>query len=136
MLFEEGRLRLTDPISRFIPAFDRKMQVAVNPDVGPDCIEANRPITIRDLLTHTAGLSYGFDEESYLDKLYREQVWERLGEQSGNASNSIDRSDCQPAPGTPTGQRLSLQHGDRCVGAYGDAHRRHAVWRFPANPYL
>jgi CubicO group peptidase (beta-lactamase class C family) len=78
MLFEEGRLRLTDPISRFIPAFDRKMQVAVNPDVGPDCIEANRPITVRDLLTHTAGLSYGFDEESYLDKLYREQVWEVL----------------------------------------------------------
>jgi CubicO group peptidase (beta-lactamase class C family) len=80
VLFEEGRLRLTDPISRFIPAFDRKMQVAVQPDAGPDCTDAVRPITIRDLLTHTAGLSYGFDEESYLDDLYRKQVWERLNQ--------------------------------------------------------
>jgi CubicO group peptidase (beta-lactamase class C family) len=80
MLFEEGRLRLTDPVSRFIPAFDRKLKVAVQPDAGPDWTDAVRQITIRDLLTHTAGLSYGFDEESYLDGLYRKHVWERLNQ--------------------------------------------------------
>jgi CubicO group peptidase (beta-lactamase class C family) len=79
MLFEEGRLRLTDPVSHFIPAFDRKMQVAVQPDISPACIEAKRPITIHDLLTHTAGLSYGFAEESYLDELYRKHIWEPFG---------------------------------------------------------
>jgi CubicO group peptidase (beta-lactamase class C family) len=79
MLFEEGRLRLTDPVSHFIPAFNRKMQVAFQPDTGPACIEAKRPITIYDLLTHTAGLSYGFADESYLDDLYRKHIWEPFG---------------------------------------------------------
>jgi CubicO group peptidase (beta-lactamase class C family) len=78
MLFEEGRLRLSDPISAYIPAFKREMQVAVQPDLGEAFASACRPITIRDLLTHTAGLSYGFVEESYLDHLYREQVWALL----------------------------------------------------------
>jgi CubicO group peptidase (beta-lactamase class C family) len=78
MLFEAGCLRLTDPISRFIPSFNRNLQVAVHPDTGSETIEAIRPITIRDLLTHTAGLSYGFDDGSYLDGLYREHVWAHL----------------------------------------------------------
>jgi len=78
MLFEEGRLRLTDPVARFIPAFDRAMGVAVNPEYDLDVLDAERPITIRDLLTHTAGLSYGFDENSYLDELYRKRVWALL----------------------------------------------------------
>ena len=34
-----------------------------------------RPPTVRDLLTHTAGLSYGFDEGVYIDELYRQQIW-------------------------------------------------------------
>jgi CubicO group peptidase (beta-lactamase class C family) len=75
MLFEEGRLRLTDPISRYLPAFDRKMKVALQPDLSPALVDACREITIRDLLTHTAGLSYGFDDTSWLDKLYQRHVW-------------------------------------------------------------
>jgi CubicO group peptidase (beta-lactamase class C family) len=78
MLFEEGRLRLTDPVGRFIPAFDREMSVAINPEFDLDVVDAERPITIRHLLTHTAGLSYGFDEDSYLDELYRKRVWTPL----------------------------------------------------------
>jgi CubicO group peptidase (beta-lactamase class C family) len=64
MLMEEGRLLLNDPVSRFIPGF-KKTTVAVAPPVGaapnsPVAIVASkREITIRDLLTHTAGLSYG-----------------------------------------------------------------------------
>jgi CubicO group peptidase (beta-lactamase class C family) len=64
MLVEEGKVTLADPVSRFIPAFD-KTTVAVPPPPGAvagspvSVVPAKRPITIRDLLTHTAGISYG-----------------------------------------------------------------------------
>ena len=52
MLVEEGKLRLTDPISRFIPAYADVM-VAVTP---ARTVAVSRPLTIRDLLTHTSGM--------------------------------------------------------------------------------
>jgi CubicO group peptidase (beta-lactamase class C family) len=66
MLVEEGKIGLNDPASRFIPTF-AKTTVAVRsePGSGPligsgvSFVPAKRPITIRDLLTHTAGISYG-----------------------------------------------------------------------------
>jgi len=53
-LVEEGKLTLSDPVSRVIPQF-AKTTVATGGSVVP----AKRAITIRDLLTHTAGISYG-----------------------------------------------------------------------------
>ena len=64
MLYEEGRFMLHDPVSKFIPAFKNSM-VAVAPPAGSPpgtkyvTVPAKRPIQIRDLLTHTAGLTYG-----------------------------------------------------------------------------
>lgn len=55
MLYEEGRFLLRDPISKWLPAF-ADMQVA-KPGGGLE--KARQPITVRDLLLHTAGLSYG-----------------------------------------------------------------------------
>lgn len=64
MLYEEGYFMLNDPVSKYLPAFKNPM-VAVPPPVGaPDApkyvtLPAKKPITIRNLLTHTAGLTYG-----------------------------------------------------------------------------
>lgn len=58
MLYEEGRFLLRDPISKWLPAF-ANMQVAVNGPDGVKLEKARRAITVRDLLMHTAGLSYG-----------------------------------------------------------------------------
>lgn len=55
MLYEEGRFLLKDPFSRYLPAF-AKLQVA-RPEGGTEPLR--RPLTIHDLLTHTAGMSYG-----------------------------------------------------------------------------
>ena len=60
ILIEEGRLALSDPVSRYIPAFARTT-VANRADTGRTISPARRPITIFDLLTHTAGISYGTD---------------------------------------------------------------------------
>jgi CubicO group peptidase (beta-lactamase class C family) len=56
MLVEEGRLLLTDPVAKYIPAFTK---TTVRSIAGSAPIPARRQITIRDLLTHTSGLSYG-----------------------------------------------------------------------------
>lgn len=58
MLVEEGRIRLADPVSRFIPPFARTT-VAEQTDDGVAIVPARRQIQIRDLLTHTSGISYG-----------------------------------------------------------------------------
>jgi len=54
-LFEDGRLGLYDSIATYLPEF-ADIQVLC----GADLVPANRPITLHDLLTHTAGLSYHF----------------------------------------------------------------------------
>lgn len=60
ILVEEGRLGITDPVSRYLPSFARTT-VADRQQIGAPIVPARRQITIRDLLTHTAGISYGTD---------------------------------------------------------------------------
>ena len=59
-LVEEGRVALNNPVSEFIPGFAKTM-VAVKNGADVTMVPANRPVTIRDLLTHSAGISYGTD---------------------------------------------------------------------------
>ncbi len=65
MLVEEGRLGLSDPVSRYIPSF-KKTTVFAPPPPGAvagtpaSVVPAKREITVRDLLTHTSGISYGW----------------------------------------------------------------------------
>ncbi|MBS1810269.1 MAG: beta-lactamase family protein [Acidobacteria bacterium] len=62
ILMEEGKLSVDDPVWRFIPTF-RETKVAVKKDGVVEMVPAKRAITIRDLLTHTAGISYGTSSE-------------------------------------------------------------------------
>jgi CubicO group peptidase (beta-lactamase class C family) len=59
ILVEEGKVRLADPVSKFLPAF-KQTSVAI-PGTGArvGIVPAKREMTVRDLLTHTAGISYG-----------------------------------------------------------------------------
>jgi CubicO group peptidase (beta-lactamase class C family) len=61
MLMEEGKIVIDDPVSRFIPAYKKTTVMMPAATVTGDMtsVPARREITIRDLLTHTAGLSYG-----------------------------------------------------------------------------
>ena len=73
ILIEEGKIGLDDPVSKYIPAFAH-MRVLTTPDTSLDSRPAVRPITIRNLLTHTAGLGYNIITKGPLLKEY-----ERLG---------------------------------------------------------
>eukprot|EP00462_Mataza_sp_D1_P013908 CAMPEP_0175164162 /NCGR_PEP_ID=MMETSP0087-20121206/26229_1 /TAXON_ID=136419 /ORGANISM="Unknown Unknown, Strain D1" /LENGTH=423 /DNA_ID=CAMNT_0016453101 /DNA_START=86 /DNA_END=1357 /DNA_ORIENTATION=+ len=76
LLFEEGKFQLSDPVEKYIPAF-RKMTVYSSG--GPHNVKtvpAKRKINIKMLLTHTAGLSHGFDESgtvNMVDRLYKDE---------------------------------------------------------------
>ncbi|MEN6332982.1 MAG: serine hydrolase domain-containing protein [Phycisphaerales bacterium] len=71
MLYEEGKFRLSDPVSKFIPEFaDVKVLAPGDPAAQNGIVPAKRPITIRHLLTHTSGLTYQWDER--VGKLYAE----------------------------------------------------------------
>ncbi|HEX2440620.1 MAG TPA: serine hydrolase domain-containing protein [Methylomirabilota bacterium] len=71
MLYEQGRFQLEDPVHRFIPSW-KNLGVYVTGN-HPNYVTTPpaRAMTIRDLLTHTAGLTYGFLEHSNVDAAYR-----------------------------------------------------------------
>ncbi len=76
MLYEEGKFQLNDPIAKYLPEF-AKMTVGVeerNPQTGAisfTTVPAKRMITVRDLLRHTAGFTYGVFGDTSVDQAYR-----------------------------------------------------------------
>src|SRR5260370_3694739 len=66
-LVEEGKIGLNEPVGHFIPTFG-KTTVATKSESGITIVPARRPITIQDLLTHTAGISYRTD--NHIASLY------------------------------------------------------------------
>jgi CubicO group peptidase (beta-lactamase class C family) len=73
MLFEEGKLTLDQPVSRYIPALG-KLKVGVEKtDTGArtlELVDSRRDMSIQDLLRHTSGLTYGFFGDSLVKKEY------------------------------------------------------------------
>jgi CubicO group peptidase (beta-lactamase class C family) len=59
MLQEEGKLLISDPVARYLPAFGSTTVAAPREGGGYDVVPARRAITLRHLLTHTAGIGYG-----------------------------------------------------------------------------
>ncbi len=70
MLYEDGLFQLDDPISNVLPCFK---EMRVHAGEGREPVPAERPITYRDLLTHTSGLTYGFMDATPVDAMYRDQ---------------------------------------------------------------
>ena len=66
ILYEEGKLQLDDPVEKYLPAFKNKKVL-----VDGELIDATHAITIRELMSHTAGLTYGIFGNSVIDQKYR-----------------------------------------------------------------
>lgn len=86
-LMEEGKIGINEPVSDFIPTF-AKTTVAVKTATGVDIVPAKRRITIADLLTHTAGISYGTD--SQVAALYQAKA---LGPAAGYGWYTADKEE-------------------------------------------
>jgi len=104
MLFEEGRFQLNDPVSRFIPSW-KGQQVWVSGD-GDDMEtrEPASPMTMRHVLSHTSGLTYGtglFPSEHPVDKFYDKLGVNRdAGETIGSFAEKLSTVPLRYDPGT------------------------------------
>ena len=71
ILKERGLLNVTDPVSKYIPSFKKTTVLVVDEDKSHSIVPATREITIHDLLTHSAGISYGWGPI--------EEQWKQIG---------------------------------------------------------
>jgi CubicO group peptidase (beta-lactamase class C family) len=68
LLHEESRFQLEDPVAKYLPAFGATQVMGPDGTLEPQA----RPMEVRDLLTHTSGLTYDFMEDTPVGGLYRE----------------------------------------------------------------
>jgi CubicO group peptidase (beta-lactamase class C family) len=105
ILLEEGKLLLNDPVSKFIPSF-AKTTVMVPPPSGAvpgtpvSAVPAKRQITIRDLLTHTAGIGYGAGPAEPLYKAANVHMW-YFADKAEPIATTIDRLAALPFDAQP-----------------------------------
>jgi CubicO group peptidase (beta-lactamase class C family) len=76
MLYEEGAFELKDPIHRFLPEFRHMRVFTGGSALSPVTVPAAEPIRVWHLLTHTAGLTYGFHHAHPVDGMYRKAGFE------------------------------------------------------------
>ena len=116
MLYEEGRFQLDDPISLYIPEF-KNPKVLVKPPSGkPYTIPAKSEITIRELLTHTSGLTYHWNPD--LGPLYKEaNVAHGLLQYDGTIGDSVKRLAALPLLFNP-GERFEYSLGIDVLGYF------------------
>jgi CubicO group peptidase (beta-lactamase class C family) len=86
-LVEEGKIGINEPVGDFIPTF-KKTTVAIKDVSGINVVPAKRAITIHDLLTHTAGISYG--TETQVATMYQVKG---LGPAAGNGWYTADKDE-------------------------------------------
>ena len=98
MLHERGAFQLGDPVHKWLPAWEhlRVYRYGQHPDFVTAPVE--RPMTVRDLLTHTSGLSYGIMERTHLDAAYRKL---RIGDGQGTLAEMVDKLAQLPLEFTP-----------------------------------
>jgi CubicO group peptidase (beta-lactamase class C family) len=71
MLFEQGKWQLNDPVSKHIPEFANLKVAKVNPQTGAVTqVAPDHPMTMRELMSHSGGLTYGVFGSTPVDKMY------------------------------------------------------------------
>jgi len=111
-LYEEACFQLDDPVHKFIPEW-RELRVYETGNI-PDFITrpVERPMTIRDLLTHTSGLTYGFMQRTNVDRAYRRLG---IGDRTGTLGGMIEKLAELPLEFSP-GTAWNYSHSTDVVG--------------------
>ncbi|HEU4390536.1 MAG TPA: serine hydrolase domain-containing protein [Blastocatellia bacterium] len=111
ILFEEGKWRLEDPITNYIPEFkDLKVWKGQDAEGKPVVEPARRPPTMRELMSHTAGFGYGLSDTNPVEKMFQERVLPLLFQ---NADNRDASKGLHHLATTVAGIPLHSQPGER-----------------------
>lgn len=108
-LYDEGHFQLDDKVSKYIPAFATTKVYKENEDGSVSMEEQENEMTIRHLLTHTSGLTYGWDPKHYVDSMYRANSVGGLG--PGTLKDKVEQLATMPLkyqPGTQWEYSLSI----------------------------
>jgi CubicO group peptidase (beta-lactamase class C family) len=111
VLLEEARFRLTDPVGNYLPELARMKVMTGGTAEKPFLADAQKPITIKDLFTHSSGLIYGFGSAP-IDKIYREAKVE----ESASLADFVTRVSRLPLAHEP-GARFSYGLSTDVLGA-------------------
>ena len=101
MLYEEGSFQLNDPVSKFLPEWERT-EVSVSGDY-PDfkTLPQDRPMTVRDLLSHQSGLTYGNVDTNGVERAYKNYAQrDRFGLTLSEWSQTLSKIPLLFSPGT------------------------------------
>ncbi|HEY0699533.1 MAG TPA: serine hydrolase domain-containing protein, partial [Micromonospora sp.] len=118
ILWEEGRFELTDEISRWLPEFAEPRVFHKGSVAKPYTVPATEPIRVWHLLTHTAGLTYGFMQTSVVDGLYRAAGWDMYGPEGADLAAACQAFGQFPLlfePGTAWGYSVATDVLGRLV---------------------
>ena len=126
-LYEQGKFLLEDPVEKFLPAFKDPVVLLGGSLLKPETRPAQTVMTIRDLLTHTSGLTYGFHFQNNLDQMYRDQklggpLTEKQGRANVSLEEGIDRLGGLPLlfdPGTAWNYSMSTDVCGRLIEVIG-----------------
>jgi CubicO group peptidase (beta-lactamase class C family) len=87
-LYDEGRFALDDSVVKYLPGFE-KIKVFAGEDSGTiKLVDLKRPVTVRDLMCHTAGLAYGLFPATPVDEMYKEA---KLLDRTKNLDSMMER---------------------------------------------
>ena len=116
MLYEEGHFQLTTPVSEFVPAFK---DMKVYTEDGSAIVDAEREVTIKHLLTHTAGLIYDSNRDDHpIDQRYEEA--DLYGGDLANMVNKLGDIPLLYQPGTAWKYGMSIDILGYLVGIVSD----------------
>ncbi|MDQ2837972.1 MAG: beta-lactamase family protein [Actinomycetota bacterium] len=96
MLWEQGEFQLTDPIRKWLPEFAEPQVYVAGSDLAPATVPATEPIRVRHLLTHTAGLTYGFMRSHPVDARYRSAGLDEFSNWTDSLAQMSQRWAAQP----------------------------------------
>ena len=107
-LIERGKLRLDDPVSKYIPSFANVKVFAGGSATQPELRAPARGMTVADLLTHTSGLTYGLFDSTPVDSIYRRAGFFGPGWTTSKLADSLARLPLLFSPGEKWNYSFSM----------------------------
>ena len=131
MLYEEGHFSLDDPVGKFIPELASMKVYDGMGETGMRLVDQRQAITIRHLLTHTSGLSYGFHQDSPIEQDVPRGEHHRPGQHPSRDGGKAR----QAAARHPARRQVAVQQRHRCSRIPCRGRLRHAIRPVPAGQH-